>query len=124
MLIPRYTNGLDTCVDVTVINSCRLDLLLRSSEEPGFALDHVFNAKWSKNGPACERAGMTFLPLAFDTFGAIHPQGADFLKKLGRTMARSICQEESVIVNQLFQRLSILLVKGNMCLLLNRRPEN
>ena len=123
VLIPRYTNGKDTCIDVTVINSCRLDLLQRSSEIAGFALNHVFNAKWTKHGPACERAGMIFLPLAFDTFGAVHPQGADFLKKLGKTIARATAQDESECVNHLFQRLSMLLVKGNVNLLLNRRPE-
>ena len=123
VLVPRYTNGKDTCIDVTVINSCRLDLLLRSSEEPGYALNHVFNSKWSKHGAACERAGMVFLPLAFDTFGAIHPQGVDFIKKLGKSVARSTCQEDSECVSQLFQRLSILLVKGNVSLLLNRRPD-
>ena len=84
ILIPRYTNGLDTCIDVTVINSCRLDLLLKSAEEPGHALNHIHKAKWSKHGAACERAGMVFLPLAIDTFGAIHAEGAQFLKKLGK----------------------------------------
>ena len=72
---------------------------------------------------ACERAGMFFLPLAFDTFGAIHPQGVEFLKKLGKTIAWSTCQVDSECVNQLFQRLSILLVKGNVNLLINRRPD-
>ena len=106
-----------------MINPCRLDLLLKSAEEPGHAVNHVHKAKWTKHGAACERAGMVFLPLAVDTFGAIHAEGVQFLKKLGKSIARSTCQEDSLCVNQIFQRVSILLVKGNMSLLLNRRPE-
>ena len=73
---------MDACINVTVINSCRLDLLLKSAEEPGYALSHVFKSKWSKHGAACERAGMVFLPLAFDTFGATQPEGV--LKETGQ----------------------------------------
>ena len=89
----------------------------------GYAVIYVHKAKWTKLGAACERAGMVFLTLAVDTFGAIHAEGVQFLKKLGKSIAQSTCQEDSLCVNQIFQRVSILLVKGNISLLLNRRPE-
>ena len=46
------------------------------------------------------------------------------LKKLGSALARHSGAEESTAISHLFQRLSILLVKGNSALVMNRVPDN
>ena len=120
VLVPRYTSGKDTCYDVTVINCLRSDMIERSAEEPGYAVAHAYRSKWTKYGAACESEGMVFVPLPVDVFGAWHPTAAQHLRKLGSALARATCSEESVTINHFFQRLSVLLVKGNMSLLLNR----
>ena len=45
------------------------------------------------------------------------------LKKLARAQAKSTGKEEDDSVRHLFQRLGVLLVKGNAALLLNRIPS-
>ena len=44
--------------------------------------------------------------------------------KLGAALARQSGREEAECVRHLFQRLSILLVKGNAALFLNRQPHH
>ena len=50
-------------------------------------------------------------------------RAAEELRKLARAQARSSGKEEDESVRHLFQRLSVLLVKGNAALLLNRIPS-
>ena len=44
--------------------------------------------------------------------------------KLGSALARQNGQEESEAVSQLFQEMSLCLMKGNAAILTNRIPEN
>ena len=70
VMIPRFEGRKYTCIDVTVINLLRLDLITHSASGPVYAVNHVFNQKWTKHGSACERAGMVFLSLPVDCLGA------------------------------------------------------
>ena len=54
--------------------------------------------------------------LTFSTFPEI--------RKLASALARQTGQEEKEARSHLFQRLSILLVRGNCALFVNRIPEN
>ena len=67
---------------------------------------------------------MVFVPLPVNVFGEWHPTAVQHLKKLGSALARASCSEESVTINHLFQRLSVLLVKGTISLVLNRLPRD
>ena len=126
VLIPKWSGGKDTAYDVTVVNPLRLDLAKKSAEEPGFAVAQAYRSKWSKYGPcpSCESQGLEFIPLPVDTFGCWHATAINHLKKLGSALARATCSEESVVTQHLFQCLSILLVKDNASLLLNRIPRH
>ena len=44
------------------------------------------------------------------------------LRKLGSALARQTGQEEAVAIPHLFQKLSVLLMKGNTALINNRQP--
>ena len=46
------------------------------------------------------------------------------LKKLGSALARHTWEEESEKIRHLYQRMAILLVKGNAALFLNRLPSH
>ena len=65
-----------------------------------------------------------FVPLALESFGGWHEAAIREVKKLGGALARHTGVEESQSVRHLFQRLSILLIKGNSALVSNRVPDN
>ena len=46
------------------------------------------------------------------------------IKKLARVQARTMGEDEYKAIRHLFQRLAVLLVKGNTALLVNRIPSH
>ena len=54
VLIPNWTGGKDTAIDVTVVNPMRLDYVSKSADNPEYALTTTFESKWRKYGPVCE----------------------------------------------------------------------
>ena len=119
-----FSSGRDTAYNVTVINPLRRNYMEGSVENPGYGVQQAYKTKWNLYGPACEREGMNFVPLPVDVFGAWHKVAIKHLKKLGVTLARATCRDDSTTIQHLFQRLGILLVKGNVNLILNRIPRD
>ena len=124
LLIPNWSGGKDAVMDVTVNNPLQLSLLERSADSPGHSLNVAFNRKWTKYGEACLQEGVKFIPLPCETFGAWHEAALCEIKKLGCALARHLGQDESETVKHLFESLSILLMKGNIALLINRIPSH
>ena len=123
VLIPRWTHGKDTTLDVTVVNPLQAKLIAQAATTAGHALTYAYNRKMAGAGAACMREGMVFIPMPAETLGGWHEQAVLQVRKLGSAQARQTGQEESVAIGHLFQRLSVLLVKGNAALFLNRIPS-
>ena len=71
----------------------------------------------------CRRQGITFIPLqAVESLRGWHGVGEKKARKLGSALARQTGQVEGVCITRLFQKLSILLMKGNCALINNREP--
>ena len=122
VLIPSWTGGKDTALDITVVNPLQVALVSRAATTPGHALTHRYNEKMSKHGEPCRGAGMVFIPMPVETLGGWHEQSSLQVKKIGSALARHTGQEESEAIRHLAQRLSVLLAKGIAALLLNRSP--
>ena len=83
-----------------------------------------FREKMTKHGEGCRLAGMVFIPMVVETFGGWEESAVAQLKKLGAALARHTGEEESEKIRHLYERLAILLVKGNAALFLNRLPNH
>ena len=59
-----------------------------------------------------------------ESLGGWHELAVAEIRKLASALARQTGQEEKEARSHLFQRLSILLVRGNCALFVNRIPEN
>ena len=108
---------------MSVVNPLQAALVNQAATTPGHALSTRHREKMSKHGEACRSAGMEFIPMAVETMGGWHEQTVGQVKKLGSALARQTGQDDSEAIRHLAQRLSILLVKGNSALLLNRLPS-
>ena len=123
VLIPHWTGGRDTALDVTVINPLQSATVAQAATTPGHALNVAFDRKVKKAGAACQAAGIEFIPLPAETLGGWHDVAVQQVKKLGAALARQqgkTEQEEAETIRHLFQRLSISLMKGNASLFINR----
>ena len=110
-------------LDVTVVNPLCPSLVNRAAAEPGHALSVAHQRKWQRHGEACMAEGLVFCPLAVETLGGWSGSATDQIRRLGVALARANSQDESEAVKHLFGRLSILLMRGNSSLMLNRVPS-
>ena len=122
VLLPVWDQGRDTALDVCVVNPLQDGLVDRVAREGDAGVHHAFSAKVAKYGARCDAEGISFLPLAVDTFGGWHSRSLDALVKLGRQVARQVGKDEEEVVRQLRQRLSVLLVRDNVAMMGSRTP--
>ena len=73
---------------------------------------------------ACRQAGIKFIPLPMETFGGMHSQTVSCISKISKALASHAGKPESEVASHLFQRLGVLLAKGNSALILSRNPES
>ena len=99
-------------------------MVTKAATTPGYAASEAYGRKMREVGEHCRREGMVFIPLALESLGGWHKAAVGEVKKLGCALARHTGQEEGVAISRLFQRLAVLLVKGNMALICNRVPDN
>ena len=116
------TGGKDAALDICVVSPFQQQTIQRAAREPGYALQMRWQQKWSKYGEACRAENIEFYPLPIETTGAWEEGAAQVIKRLGKAMARASCQEEGEAIRHLFGKLSILLMKTNASLILNRVP--
>ena len=124
MLIRRWSDGKDAALDMTVTSPLASSNLGAAAARPGGALDKAYDRKMRETADACRQQGLVFLPIAMETLGGMHQVAVTQLKRLGAALARHNGSDEHEAVNQLFQRISLHLMRGNAALLTGRRPES
>ena len=86
--------------------------------------EKAFKRKVQGAAQACQEQGIAFLPIAMETLGGFHKVAAEQVKRIGVAVARHQGVLETVAVKQLFQRLSLTLMRGNASLVMTRRPDS
>ena len=122
LFLPNWTGGQDTALDVTVVNPLQISMIQQAARTPGYALSKSFDRKVAKHGELCQRAGVVFVPLPLETLGGWHETTVKEVKKIASALSRQTGANEGETICHVIQRMSILLIKGNAALLLNRRP--
>ena len=87
ILHPFWEQGKDAALDICVVNPLQGTLVERVAEEGKAAGCHRSGTKMSKYRDRCDQGGLSFIPIAVDTFGGWHPTSLDALSKLGRQVA-------------------------------------
>ena len=96
-------------------------LVKKAAEEAGSAASKRYKDKLTKKyHQPCDREGIHFIPVVVETMGGWHPESASVLSKLARQLAAQTGVTNEETTRHFFQRLSILLVKGNSSLIMRR----
>ena len=122
VLIRRWSDGKDAAIDVTVTGPLARTYVAAAAEEAGSALTRAFNRKVQGAAAACHQQGVVLLPIALETLGGFHKVAVEQVKRIGSAVARHQGSDERVATRQLFQRLSLTLMRGNAAMILSRRP--
>ena len=72
---------------------------------------------------ACNAEGIQFVALPIETLGGWDRRAMKILNKLGHQLARHTGREDTEVLRHMYQRLGILLMRGNASLLLSRSPN-
>ena len=123
VLLPYWENGRDTTVDVTVVSSLQDATVAGAAATPGHALQFAFSKKVNKASDTCRAQGLEFIPFVVEALGGFHSAADRQVKKLGAALARHNGQPEDEASRHIFQRLSILLQKGNASMIMNRKRD-
>ena len=122
---PNLRLNLPSCVqERQAVQTQMLEPHSKAATHPHYACDFRYGEKMTKHGEPCRLAGMVFVPLVVETLGGWEEQGEKQIRRMGAALARQTGQDEAVKTRHLFQRLSILLTKGNAALFLNRLPSH
>ena len=117
--------GSDVRADVTVIHPAAKSYAAEAAHAPGHAANIAAHRKTLKHGPKTKQDGATFVPLAIETYGRLHPKVIDFFKLVAKeTVDAGLCTEPAGafptpkiqagrLLNKTLARVSAALLKGN-----------
>jgi hypothetical protein len=114
------SQGRHTAFDVTVTSPLQQNCIERTVTESKFALEQAANNKFRKCRAACEAKQLAFVPLPVTTLGAWHPMAAEHLRDFARLQASRSGRDKGLTIKHFFERLSILLQRGNANMLFSR----
>ena len=103
-----------------VVSTLQAQLVKKASEEVGSAADKRHKEKLSRYFENCAQEGIQFLPVVIETLGGWHPEAVNVLSKLAKQLASYTGGKPEETISHFYQRLGILLAKGNSALILNR----
>ena len=121
--IPMWIRGKDVAFDVTVSSPLSASYVERTSRDAAYTLNASFEAKHKKHGEHCRSKNVIFYPLPVQTLGSWHPESAAELKRIGDAIAKRSPIDNKTAVRHFFQRLAVLLQRGNSHLILSRQPS-
>ena len=75
-------------------------------------------------GEECQAAAIAFIPLAVESLGGWHQVAVEEIKSLGKAHARQAGESEELTCRRLWQKLGLLVQKGNCALFNNRFPDD
>ena len=105
-------------VDFTIAHPTGRDYLRRgSATHKHYALTFLEGQKNEKFNDRCDRAGGSFIPLAFETYGATSTRVDNFIKDVVSRAAEINHIPYSVLLNYWKKRLSVSLQIGNINIL-------
>lgn len=123
VFIPRFAGGRDATLDVTVTHPLQQGHLAGAAANAGHSLILAYNRKVAGAGDECLAAGIAFIPLAVESLGGWHAVAVDTINRLAKAKARHTGDLEEVICRRSWQKLGLLVQKGNCALFNNRVPD-
>ena len=122
IFLPNWCRGQPAALDVTVISTMQPLTLAGAAAEPGFALKVAEARKLGSHNADCRAIGVSFIPIVAETLGGWSADSVVHIARIGRLVGQRLGTPPAIAVKHLFQRLSILLWKGNAALWARRLP--
>ena len=110
--LPGYPVGMDTTLDVTVVNPVQTKYRAQSAVTKGVAMEGAKQGKRQTYGGQLE-GNMVFRPVAFETFGGWDDDSALICRRIASILAFNQGKNEGQQIMYLIQRVAMAIQKGN-----------
>jgi hypothetical protein len=122
IFLPCWSLGQPAAFDVSITSPLQPAILLSAAESSHAASGAREAQKMKKYAAMCSQEGVNFVPLVFETFGAVGEAGEEALVRMARAWGDKTGLQAHRAVSFFFQRVSLALQRGNASLLLARSP--
>jgi hypothetical protein len=124
--IPEYRNGKFMAYDVAVTDPTQVAFVENAAITSGYAADAYAKIKLSKYADGLEKDdSILFAPIIAETFGGWNKDAADFISNLSSWLAvRDRSLTKPLIQSRLYQRMSVILQRGNARMMLSRMSSS
>uniref|UniRef100_A0A1X7VC05 Uncharacterized protein n=1 Tax=Amphimedon queenslandica TaxID=400682 RepID=A0A1X7VC05_AMPQE len=116
VFLPHWIQGRPAALDVTVISPLQSQTLSQAASTQGAALRVAEHRKRVVHLEDCQRAGITFLPLAMETLGGWSRDAILSISCISRHLATRLGLPPVEVSHHLLQRLSVTLWRFNACM--------
>jgi hypothetical protein len=120
ILLPLWSAGKSTCVDVTGVSPFVTNGTMFLGEN---ALLRAVSRKYAKHASSCSSNGFDFKVFGFDTFGSLSSDALSLLKRLQRSLSILMEEREDVIISYVWRRVAFTIFKSIAMQLVSRWPD-
>ena len=120
ILIPHWCMGKPVALDLSVTSPLNPLTLLEAGVTAGAAAKATEERKLKANTGKCAVLGWVCVPVVAESYGAWGLMAMDFFSTLGSRLATSLGKSKSVVIHELYGRLSMNLVRANATAILSR----
>ena len=120
--LPNWKRGQPAALDVMVISTLQQQTIAGASTTQGHALSLGEERKMAAHAEVCRSVGVSFNPLVVESIGRWSDRAADTIRSFGRLLGQRLGISQAESATHLFQRLAILLWRGNATMWIRRTP--
>ena len=107
-------------LDVSITSLLNPVILLKVGVSVTAAAQATESRKHQSNDPKCSYLGWVCVPMVVETYGAWGKEATAIISSVASRLATSMCWPKSIVLDEIYCRLNLHLVKANATAILSR----
>ena len=119
ILLPNWFLGRTAALDVSITSPLNPVNLLEAGVSATAAAQATESRKHHTNDPKCSDLGWVCVPMVVETYGAWGKEATAIISSVASRLATSMCRLKSIVLNEIYGRLNLQLVRANATAILS-----
>eukprot|EP00731_Ephydatia_muelleri_P010113 Em0005g699a len=120
ILLSNWFLGKPAALDVSITSPLNPLTLLEAGVLAKSAAPVTEARKHQANAPKCSELGWVCVPMVAESYGAWGDEASSIISSIASRLATSTCKSKSVVLNDIYGRLNVHLVRANATAILSR----
>ncbi|KAL5459944.1 hypothetical protein EMCRGX_G033342 [Ephydatia muelleri] len=120
ILLSNWFLGKPAALDVSITSPLNPLTLLEAGVLAISAAQVTEARKHQANDPKCSELGLVCVPMVAESYGAWGDEASSIISSIASRLATSTCKSKSVVLNDIYGRLNVHLVRANATAILSR----